>query len=465
MVSMGAMSRTELSRVTLVADRRRMELVLPSHELIGRLLPEVVRLLGDRVAAQPMPRQLVLPDGSVIPQDSTLATHQVPDGAVLRLVRVQDVHSGAVVQDIPSAAVVHEVTEEVAEDLDVRAWRWRPAAHRITAGVATVCLAVVAALLARGEDGFSAGTLGAALPVAALLLAGGGALTGRLGKRGPATTLLTTGGALAVLGAWTLADAHDWSGPARAAGVVGAVALTLCLLGRFSPLGRGGLVGAVAVAVTAIGWEFVAALQGGAGSAQEQARLGTVLAVASVVALGVLPRVALMAAGLTRWDDQPSVGASVSRHQVTVALAATHRALVLATIVIAVSAAAAGLLVVREPNAWTVTLAGVLAVVLLMRARAFPLVAEVVVLLAAGIALGVRLIALWLDHAASAYGPLAVLAGLAAVPLVVLAVEPPDQVRVRLRRIGDTVESAGVIAMFPLAVGVFGVYGRLLGNF
>jgi hypothetical protein len=34
-----------------------------------------------------------------------------------------------------------------------------------------------------------------------------------------------------------------------------------------------------------------------------------------------------------------------------------------------------------------------------------------------------------------------------------------------LRRLGDTVESIAVIALFPLGIGVFGVYGRLLDTF
>ncbi|MBT2509843.1 type VII secretion integral membrane protein EccD [Streptomyces sp. ISL-98] len=448
-----AVQRTELSRVTLVGDRRRIDLVLPSDEPVGRLLPEVIRLLGDRVAAQPMLRQLVTTDGSVIAQESTLAAAEVPDGAVLRLVRVED---------IPSASVVHDVTDEVAEDLGVRAWRWRPATRRVTAGIVTVGLVVTAAMLARA--GFSAAVVGAVLPFAALVLAVGGALAGRLGNRGLATTLIASSGALAVLGAWWLADAHGWSGSGRLAGVAGAGALMLLLLGWFSPLGRGGLIGAGAVAVSAVGWEVVAAVQSGAGTAVQQARLGTVLAVASVVVLGVLPRLALMAAGLTRLDDTRSGGASVSRHQVATALAAAHRGLALTTVVMAVSAGAAGLLVVREPRAWTVTLASVVAMVLLLRARAFPLVAEVVVLLAVGLALVVRLAMLWLEHSA-AYGPIVLVVGLAVAGLVVLAVEPAEHVRVRLRRIGDLAESVGVVVLFPLAIGVYGVYGRLLDTF
>jgi hypothetical protein len=54
---------------------------------------------------------------------------------------------------------------------------------------------------------------------------------------------------------------------------------------------------------------------------------------------------------------------------------------------------------------------------------------------------------------------------LALVPLLVLTVQPAEHVRVRLRRFGDVLESVGVIALFPLLIGAFGVYGRLLDTF
>jgi hypothetical protein len=58
-----------------------------------------------------------------------------------------------------------------------------------------------------------------------------------------------------------------------------------------------------------------------------------------------------------------------------------------------------------------------------------------------------------------------VLVTLAVLPLTVLAVQPAEHVRVRLRRFGDVLESVGVMALFPLVIGVFGVYGRLLDTF
>lgn len=453
MISAGSVSRTVLSRVTLVGEQRRVDLVLPSQEPVGLLLPEVMRLLGDRVPARPELRHLVTVDGSALAHDSTLESAGVADGAVLRLVRVEDA---------PSAPVVHDVTDEAADNLDLQAWRWRPAARRVVAGLATVGWALAAGVLARGE--FTVSTVASGLLAAAAVSALAGVLFGRALQRGLATTLMVTAGALGVLGMWTAADAHAWSAAVRLAGVAAVVVLVLLLLGWFSPLGRGALIGAATAGGCVALWEMAAALQQGAAPAVEQSRVGALIAIASVVVLGVLPRLALMASGLSGLDDRRTGGASVSRYQVTTALTATHRGLALATVVLAASAAVAAVLVLRAPSEWTVPLAVATALVLALRARAYPLIAEVVALLVASAVIVVRLMVGWLEHAGAA-GPLVVLGMLALLPLVVLAVDPAEHVRVRLRRVGDLLESVGVIALLPLLIGAFGVYGRLLGTF
>ncbi|PVC96577.1 type VII secretion integral membrane protein EccD [Streptomyces sp. CS090A] len=445
-------SRSELSRVTLVGERRRADIVLPSDTPIGQLLPDILQLLDDRAASRPLTRQLLTSDGSALPHDSTLASAGVSDGAVLRLVRI---HAA------PPAPVVHDVTDQVADTLDLQAWRWRPAARRVAAGASTVAFSVVAALLARRE--FPLDTLAGALAAVTAVLLVGGALCARIGagNRGLATALLFVSGGLGVLTAWTAADAYDWSGPARLAAVAAAVILALLLLGFFSPLGRGGLIGAGATAAVTAVWEAVAAVE------SDPARLGAVMAVFSVVLLGMLPRLALMASGLTALDDRRSGGVSVSRHDVSNALAATHRGLALATVATAVSATAAGWLLTlsARPTVWTVLLPSVVAVVLLSRARAFPLVAEVVALFAAAAVLVVRLVMLWMEQASGGSGPVILLGVAALLPLLALSVEPPEHVRVRLRRTADLAESIGMVGLFPLAIGVFGVYGQLLDKF
>ncbi|MFF7387168.1 type VII secretion integral membrane protein EccD [Streptomyces scabiei] len=449
-------ARTALSRVTLVGERRRVDLVLPSREPVGLLLPEIMRLLDDQVGERPELRHLVTADGSALAHDSTLETAGIPDGAVLRLVRAEDA---------PSAPVVHDVTDEAAEDLDTRGLRWGPATRRITAGLATVGWAVAAGLFAR--DAYEPGAVAGALLGVALVAALAGALLGRAGKRGLAATLIVTAGALGLLGASTWAEAERWTGMPQVAAMAATGVGTLALLGLFTPLGRGGLVGAGALAGVSVCWLGVAVAVSGtvSSSVPEQAEVGAVLAVASVVVLGLLPRLALMASGLSGLDDRRSGGASVSRFQVSAALTATHRGLALATVTTAVSATAAGVFALRAPTKWTVLLAVVTMVVLALRARAYPLVVEVVVLLGAAAVLAVRLVSAWLDHSGGAAGPLTVLVLLAALPLLVLAVQPAEHVRVRLRRLGDTLESIGVIALFPLLIGVFGVYGRLLDTF
>ncbi|MFC7305531.1 type VII secretion integral membrane protein EccD [Streptomyces monticola] len=362
-----------------------------------------------------------------------------------------------------------------ADGLDLRTWRWRPASRRPVAATASLALATATALLARTAfplDSVAYGQL-----VTAAVLAVAGVLAGRLGRstsagagglasvpgrgnRGLATVLLLTAAVFGVLGAWTAGDAHSLSGPARLAAIAGAVAVALLLLGLFSPFGRSGLTGAVAVlALTAL-WELGALLVSG-----DPARLGALLAVVSAVLLGLLPRLALRATGLTAINDRRSAGSSVSRHQVADALADTHRGLVLATVATACSAAGAGWLLTRgEPTVWTVSATVVTAVVLLARARAFPLAAEVVAVFAAAAVLVVRLAVLWLRDTGG-IGPLLFLGAAAVLPLLALVLQPPEQLRARLRRAADLAESIGVVGLFPLAVGVFGGYGQLLGGF
>src|SRR4051794_21600511 len=195
-------SRTELSRVTLVGERRRADIVLPSDTPIGQLLPDILQLLDDRAAARPLTRQLLTSDGSALPHDSTLASAGIGDGAVLRLVRT---HAA------PPAPVVHDLTDQGADSLDLQAWRRRPAAGRTGGGASPAASAVIAPLLARRE--FPLAALAGALASVTVVLLVAGALVARLGRgnRGLATALLLAAGGLGVLTAWTAADAYDWS--------------------------------------------------------------------------------------------------------------------------------------------------------------------------------------------------------------------------------------------------------------
>jgi type VII secretion integral membrane protein EccD len=435
------------SRVTLVGARRRIDLVLPSTEPVGSLLPDLLVMVGDEAASPPRARQLIGADGEVLAPDVTLAEARVRDGAVLRLVAQHDV---------PPAPVVHDVIEEVSDDTDVRAWRWGPVARRwtVTFGVVAGCL-LLAWMLARAVP--SEPLAADVLTVAAFGLLGGGIVAGRV--REPAgTALILGGGAVALAASWTATGVVGWPQHARlvaAAAVLGAVTV---LLGLTSPLGRVGVVGGGLALVLAAAW--------GAGVAAALApeRLAAVMAVASVVLLGLLPRVALTASGLTALDDRRTAGEEIGRQDTVAAIDGAHRSMSIATVATTASSALAGVLLAGAPSRWTVPLALALIVVLASRARVFPLVVEVAALLAAAGAVLATLLALWLDRSGVA-GPVAAVLVLVAVGLVVTAVDFPEHVRARFRRLGDRLEAVAVLAAVPLAIGVFGTYGQLLATF
>lgn len=209
-----------LSRITLVGERRRIDLVLPSQEPIGLLLPEVMRLLDDRGGERPQARHLVTADGSALEQDATLESAGVPDGAVLRLVRIE--HA-------PSAPVVHDVSDEAADDLDVRAWRWGARARRIVSAGACVAWAVAASFIAR--DGYEARTVGSALAIAAAVAAVAGVLLGRSGRKGLATALIGASAAVGIVAAWSFGDANGWSAAVRWGAVAAVMIVALLLFG------------------------------------------------------------------------------------------------------------------------------------------------------------------------------------------------------------------------------------------
>src|SRR5439155_13362863 len=127
------------------------------------------------------------------------------------------------------------------------------------------------------------------------------------------------------------------------------------------------------------------------------------------------------------------------------------------------SATAAGWLLAAHPDRWTAPLACLLAVILASRARTYPLLGQVLALLAASASVLVALLVAWLRLAvAPSVGMLATVAGAAVGCAALFAVNPPEHVRARLRRWTDRIEALAVVTALPVAVGVFGVYGRLL---
>src|SRR4029453_6666440 len=75
-----ALPTSRYSRVTLVGARRRVDLLLPSGEPVGLLMPDLLELAGESAAAPPRIRQLVRANGDVLAEDASLAQAGVEDG-------------------------------------------------------------------------------------------------------------------------------------------------------------------------------------------------------------------------------------------------------------------------------------------------------------------------------------------------------------------------------------------------
>jgi type VII secretion integral membrane protein EccD len=433
------------SRVTLDGDGGRIDVAIPSDVPVGILLPDVLQLVGGPPAAPTGPRRLVTQGGVPLGGADTLAGAQVLDGSLLRLVPDDDV---------PPPPVVHDVTEAVADDLDLRAWRWGRGPRRWAATGVFVAAVIAAGVAFRANLEPTPAFVSLAGLAVTLTLAG--VVAGTLGARPLGTALGCGGGTLGVLAGWTVAGPLGWSPAVRWGVVVAVVAVGLIALGSSSALGRAGLVGGMSMTGLVAGWAVGALLR------LDTVEVAALMAVVSVSVLGLLPRLALGLSGVTTLDDRRSAGATVSRYEVEVAVAAAHRGLVIATVATAACAAVAGGLLATEPDPWTLSLAAAVALVTALRARAFPLVGEVFALLGAATA-----IALLLFAAAGPFpvAPLGGLSGLAVVALTVLTVDLPDHVRARLRGLADRVEAAAVVAVLPLAVGSFGVFERLLETY
>jgi type VII secretion integral membrane protein EccD len=432
------------TRLTLVGSSRRVDVVVPDDEPVGRLMPEVLQLTGEAPASPAVERRLALLDGRLLDQDRSLGEAEVLDGAVVRVVGMADA---------PPPPVVLDVAEEAAADLDDLArWRWGPHPRRWLATALTVAAALAALEVAlphpdRGQA-VRTGVLAAALVV-------GGALLGRLWSSVLGTTLVLTGGALAL----DALPALDLPLPVLLGAVGGVLAAVVLALGLATPLGRGAVVGG-AVGLLLVGcWALVTQLLPGA-------RAAGCLAVGTALLLGLLPRTAALLAGLTALDDRRTRDERVRRRDVQAALRATHRSLALATVAVAASALAAVVALTSSGNRWAVVLAVLLVLVLAVRVRAFPLVVEVVALAVALAGSGLVLLLAWLAADPGAVDVVvAVLVAAALAGLVLPLVRFTPQLRARGRVLGDRLEVVAVVAMVPVLVGVFDVYPRLLASF
>jgi len=428
-----------LTRLTVSGARARADLAVASDQPVGLLLPGLVAMVG---AAGPGGHRLTTADGAVLDPDRSLQDSAVPDGAIVRL---------DTVAEAPPAPILHDVADHVADDAGARPGRFDARARAAVATAVAVLAAVGAAAVAGPVAGY-----------APLLAAGvAGLLAGAAVAAAPRHR--AAGLAVALAGA-AVAGAGCALAPGTAAARWGfavlLAAVAIGLLGAVTGHRRAALLGAGTLAAHLALWV-------GLGAARlSPAQCGAVAAVVAIALLGLLPRVAVTASGLAGLDDRHAADEPVPRRAAQAAVDAAHRGLALATVAAAGSAALAGALLAGGASPWALVLAGLLAVVLLLRLRAFPLTVEVAALLGAAAVAAGALLRTWLRLVPGQWweAAAAVLA-VAAIAVVVLAHRPSAHGRARARQVADRLESLAVVASVPVAVGVFGVYERLLAAF
>jgi hypothetical protein len=435
------------TRVTVAGSARRTEIALASTEPIGAVLPQLIDLLAEPTGAAGRP--LVLLDALGRPLDPERSPREqgLLDGTVLQLTPFDAA---------PPPPLVIDVVDVVADELAIRDDRWDSAARRTVCGVLVGVASTVAALALPVPPGLD---VPIGLSLLAILLAG--ALgSGLAGFRGLASLL--SAAALGTIAAIAVPLSARFDG---ASAVIVPLVVTALLSAGVLLIGvglaqkaRGAGIGGV-TGVMLFGM-LLLALLAGAPAAQAAAVVGVLTA----MLLGLAPWVALSASGLTDLDHRAADSEEVSRTQTVMSVRRAYATLTWTVVAAATAVSVCGGILWTTGDVWCRLLAVAIAATGTLRARALPLrtqgwalwAAAITVMVIAGLsALG--------SAPGGALAGAAALVGLAAV-LAALARPRPHR-RARMRAFGDLVETAAVVSLLPVTVGVFGIYPDLLGMF
>ncbi|ROQ40753.1 type VII secretion integral membrane protein EccD [Frondihabitans sp. PhB188] len=444
---------TDYTRLTIVGSARRATIVVPSDESIGALVPRLMELLEERVASVARPLTLVRLTGEQLDATMSTAEQGVGDGEVLRLLRLDEA---------PPPPEVSDVTDTVSETLATRPGLWS-AGHRTVLGAGAI--GVLALVAGSGTDtapvAAVAGWAVAAVAAASLGLAGRVSasrvlLGAALGLSLPAAVWLATGLRFGFEAGVEVVETKEQF-------VLDAVAFPMAALLVFAWLalllgvgvGRRSRPAALGSAAGAVSGIVASAMLTAGLPLGEAAAILTLLA---AVACGLVPWYAMSASGLTGLDDQVMAGRLAERTSVLQTVGDAYRTLTWTTFAVATALAAGLTGLVWSQDPWLNALAAVAILVSALRTRAFPLAAQAWALWVAAL---VPIVGYVVWHPGSTW----LLGAVALVVALLVIARPAIHQRASLRRLGNVVESLAVIALVPLALGAFGVFGQLLGAF
>ena len=424
------------TRLTVISAQARAEVVMPSDEPVGAQLPELLNLLGTAQGTQLAPIQIVRSGGDILDLERSLVQQEVLDGEIVRIMTDDEV---------PPPAEVSDISGLLTDMTDTHPGRWNDRSRLLGAGI-LLTISTMAAAWATPRE------LITAVPSWTLLLPGlvtmllaafisqGRSISAR--RIGALATFLAFG--LLVPAIYTMA-----TGPVsdRLLSVAASLtAVALAVLGRGNVGWAFGILVGMALYGVWITFNMVSIAPLGDG----------LTAVTALVCLGILPWLALLISGTSRLDDAALAGALPSRRRVLQDLTTAHETLAGSCLTAAAMLSWSSTILASSANMWARALSTVIIIAALLRSRAFPLRSEV--------------LSLWL----AAVPPALVLSGAITQPaaraaLLLLAslslYRPAPQTRVRLRRLGDRLESLSLAATLPLLCGIGGLFTHLLGVF
>jgi type VII secretion integral membrane protein EccD len=449
-----------LTRLTIRAPRRRLDLAIPHQVPLAELLPEVLRRAGEAGSDSPHGAPaggwiLRRGDGECLLGDVALAHQGVRDGDVLYLVPRKLTWPEPEYDD---------VVEEIAAGASKHGRTWDASATRLFSLVAAalVLLTGLGMLFAAGPPWLVPGL--AAAGVAAALVVTGALLSRALGDgvAGAATAgfglpFAAAGGVLLLAGVRPPTDL----GPHQV--LVGASALLFASVVGAVAVGHGLRI--FAAGVTAGVLAGLGALLGFGVSGAGAAAITTVVVVAGIglapllaVRLGKLPLPTVTAAADVLAAERRPRPAEV-RHAVVRADE------ILVGCLLGVATVGVGCVAVlsASPGVAGPLLGGLASAALLLRARLFPSVAARLPLLVAGL-IGLAMTSIL---AAPATRGVAVASAFAAVVVLLAMAATAHRRRAGaspyLGRLADIVDVAAVVALAPVACAVLGLYGWIRG--
>jgi ESX secretion system protein EccD len=456
---MGAEYATDLCRVTLVAPQGRFDIALPASVPLAYLVPPLLQQAGEDLAEAGLEHggwAVQRLGGWPLDTGQSAAALGINDGEVLYLRPRR--------AELPTP-VFDDAAEAISRTLAEQTPRWTAAASRAArlAGGITLLAAGAAALLLAGPP-WRLPAVGAGLVAALLLVAAG--MMSRAADDAVAGAALGCGAGLygAVSGVLALAG-QNTSPLAGSAGLLAgsAVGLVLVVLAGAS-VGAGAPVFAAAAVVAVAGLVAGLVEPHSTGGGAAAAALGLVF-----VLMPLVPAIAYRAAGLPR-PFLPESARELRRGATPLpagelAERTLHADLYLSSLVAAcavVTVAAAGTLA-AAPGWAGPGLAGVAALLALLRARAFTGRAQRAWLVAAAAVSAALLVTLRAPRITAAVAAPGIVVGAAVVAVVVIALSarPGRRPSPPAARLVQVVELVAAVAMLPLVLDVVGAYGML----